>query len=67
MRKARDSTSDAIKKVLREHGLPVPEESLVNARWVAAHADWYVQTKKGDWLYYDARRRKWVMQPLGVL
>jgi len=40
-------TQEAIRKALEKAGLPVPVGQLLDARWVAASGDWYVETPEG--------------------
>jgi hypothetical protein len=47
-------------KNLEDNGLPAPTGvgAILNVRWLAAQADWYVQTEQG-WFWFDERDRKW--------
>ena len=49
-----------------KHNLPPPPGEVIDARWVAARDDWYVQTAEG-WYWLRPESRTWIHVPLGPL
>lgn len=53
-------TSDDYRAILASHGMeqPLPERTITDARWVAAHGDWWVCID-GAWYWWDRREAAW--------
>ena len=47
--------------ILAENGMkqPLPERTISEARWVAAHGDWWVRIDD-RWYWWDRRASEWM-------
>lgn len=53
-------------KILKKHGILIPDEKIINLKYVVRRDDWYIETAKG-WFWYDVKSKKWVAAPMGPL